>query len=65
MIDFDKKECNSIKSTAVRRNTTIDATSRFIKGRMLMFAKTLLKSFTYDLIDIFCFLTEEVRKIYK
>ena len=31
---------------------------------MLMFAKTLLKSFVYDLIDVFCFETEEVRKIY-
>ena len=31
---------------------------------MLMFAKILLKSFIYDLIDVFCFPTEEVRKIY-
>ena len=31
---------------------------------MLMFAKILLKSFVYDLIDVFCFPKEEVRKIY-
>ena len=31
---------------------------------MLMFAKTSLKSFVYDLIKVFCFPMEEVRKIY-
>ena len=39
MIDFDKNECNSIKSIAIRGNTTIEVTSRFIKGKMLMFSK--------------------------
>ena len=29
-----------------------------------MFAKVLIKSFVYDLIDVFCFPTEEVRRIY-
>ena len=64
MIDFDKNECNSIKSIVVEGNTTVDVTSRFIKGKMLMFSKILLKSFVYDLIDVFCSPTEEVRKIY-
>ena len=31
---------------------------------MLVFAKSLVKSFVYDLIDVFCSTTEEVRKIY-
>ena len=39
MIDFDKNECNSIKSIAIKGNTTIEVTSRFIKGKMLMFSK--------------------------
>ena len=64
MIDFDKNKCNSIKSIAVRGNTTIDETARLIKVKMLMFAKMFLKSFVYDLTDVFCFLMEEVRKLY-
>ena len=39
MIDFDKNECNSIKSIAIKGNATIEVTSRFIKGKMLMFSK--------------------------
>ena len=31
MIEFDRKECNSIKSILVKGNTTIDVSSRFIK----------------------------------
>ena len=45
MIDFDQSECNSVKSIVVKGNTTIDVTSRFIKGKMLMFSKVSLKSF--------------------
>ena len=64
MIDFDKNECNSIKPIAIKGNTTIDVTSRFIKGKMLMFAKVSIRSFVYDLIDVFSFPTEEVKRIY-
>ena len=39
MIDFDRKESNSIKFIALKRNTNINATSRFISRKMLMFAK--------------------------
>ena len=39
MIDFDRKESNSIKFIALKRNTNINATSRFINRKMLMFAK--------------------------
>ena len=52
IISFDKNECNSKKSIAVKRNTTVDIASRFIKGKMLMFAKISLKTFVYDLIDV-------------
>ena len=31
---------------------------------MLMFAKLSLKSFVYDMIDVFCFPNEEIRQIY-
>ena len=54
-IDFSKNEYNSIKSIAIKGNTTIEVTSRFIKRNMLMFSKVPIRSFLYDLIDIFCF----------
>ena len=31
---------------------------------MLMFAKLSLKSFIYNMIDVFCFPNEEIRQIY-
>ena len=61
MIDFDKNECNSIKSIIVKGDTNIDVTSCFIKGKMLMFAKLSIKSFVYDMIDIFCFQNDEIQ----
>ena len=64
MIDFDKNECNSIKSIIVKSSTTIDVSSHFVKGKLLMFAKLSLKSFLYDMIDIFCFPDEKIQAIY-
>ena len=64
MIDFDKNECNNIKSIIVKSDTNIDVTSRFIKGKMLMFAKLSLKSFVYDMIDVFCFPNDKIQQIY-
>ena len=37
MIDFENNECNSIKSIIVKGDTNIEVSSRFIKGKMLMF----------------------------
>ena len=64
MIDFDKNECNGIKSIIVKGNINIDVSSRFIKGKMLMFAKLSLQSFVYDVIDVFCFPDNEIQQIY-
>ena len=64
MIDFDKNECISIKSILIKGSDTIDVSSRFVKGKMLMFAKLSLKSFVYDIIDVFCFPDAEIRQIY-
>ena len=36
-----------------------------MKGKMLMFSKLSLRSFVYDIIDIFCFPDEEVKEIYE
>ena len=64
MYDFDKSECYSLKSIAAKSSETVKVSSRFIKGKMFMFAKLLLKSFVYDMIDVFCFPNEELKEIY-
>ena len=40
-------------------------TTRFMSGKLLMFAKLSLKSFIYDLSEIFCFPTKEIFNICK
>ena len=57
-------DCNSIKSIIVSVNATVDVSTRFIKGKTLMFAKVSLKSFVYDIIDVFSFPDGEVRAVY-
>ena len=64
IIDFVKNECNSIKSVIVKGDTNIEVSWHFIKGKMLMFEKLSLKSFVYDMIDVFYFPNEEIRRIY-
>ena len=64
IIDFESQNSSSIKSMAIKENTTIKITTRFTKEKMLMFSKVSLKSYVYDIIDVFCFPNEEVREIY-
>ena len=64
MIDFEYNASNSIKSLAIKKNTNVKVTSRFIKGKMLMFAKLSIKSFVYDMIDVFCFPNQDIQLIY-
>ena len=64
MIDFEENNSASIKSLVIKRSTNIKVSSRFIKGKMLMFAKLSIKSFVYDIIDVFCFPDETIREIY-
>ena len=39
LIDFDKNNSNSIKSLAVKKNTDVNVTSRFMSRKMLTFEK--------------------------
>ena len=64
MIDFEYNASNSIKSIAIKKNTNVKVTSRFIKGKMLMFAKLSIKSFVYDMIDVFCFPNNDIQAVY-
>ena len=65
LIDFDDQYSASIKSIAIEKETKILLTTRFLNGKMLMFSKVSIKSFVYNLIDVFMFPTDEIKKIYQ
>ena len=64
MIVFDEEYLSRTKSLAVKNDTKINLTTRFLNGKVLMFSKTSIQSFVYDLIDIFMFPTDDVKEIY-
>ena len=49
--DFNDYEAASIKSIAVKEKSVIRATTRFMSGKLLMFAKLSIKSFIYSWIE--------------
>ena len=54
VIDFNGRESASIKSFAVRqKQKKIKVTTRFMSGKLLMFAKLSLKSLIYNLSETF------------
>ena len=64
LIDFDEDYSSSIKSIAVEESVKINLTTRFLNGEILMFSKFFMKSFVYNLIDIFMFPNDDIKKIY-
>ena len=62
---FNDRESASIKSFAVKKRSEIKVTTRCMSGKLLMFAKLSLKSFIYEIADIFCFPDENIEEIYK
>ena len=60
LTDFDEEYSWSIRSIAIEKSSKISLTTRFLNGKMLMFSKVSIKSFVYDLIDIF-----QIRKFKK
>ena len=65
MFDSDEEYVSSIKSLAVKKETKINLRTRFLNGKMLMFSKTSIQSFVYDIIDVFMFRNEDIQKIYE
>ena len=65
-IEFSDLESSSVKHIAVKPNTNIKCTTRFMSGKLLMFAKLSLKSFIYSLIELLSFPEENklVQEIY-
>ena len=65
VVEFNDRESARIKFFAIKKRNEIRVTSRFMSGKLLMFAKLSLKSFIYDLSEIFCFTIKEINDIYK
>ena len=65
IIDFDEEHANSIKSLVIEKKSNVFLTTRFMKGKMLMFAKTSLQTFVYDMMDVFCFPDQVIQEIYQ
>ena len=49
VIEFNDHETASIKSIAVKKRSSIKVTTRFMSGKLIMFAKLSLKSFISSL----------------
>ena len=67
IIEFNKHKSSSVKSIAVRSETVVKCTTRFMSGKLLMFAKLSLKSFIYSLVELLHFPEENpvVASIYE
>ena len=65
LIDFDREQSASVKALSVEKNVKIKLTTRYLNGKMLMFSKLSIKSFVYDIIDVFMFPNETIKKIYQ
>ena len=57
-------DSSAIKQIAVKPQTNVKCTTRFLARKMLIFAKISLKSFIYQLAELFMFPRETVQAIY-
>lgn len=62
--DSNQDICVSIKSLAIKRNTNVKVTSKFMNGKMLTFSKMSAGDFIYDVIDVFTFPYDATRDIH-
>ena len=67
IIEFNEQKSASVRSIAVKSDPVVKCTTRFMSGKLLMFAKLSLKSFIYSLVELFHFPEENpiVSDIYK
>ena len=67
VIEFNDYKSSSVKSISVKANTNIKCPTRFMSGKLLMFAKLSLKSFIYSLVELLTFPEENpiLSKIYE
>ena len=66
VIEFNDYKSASVKSIAVKANSSVKCMTQFMSGKLLMFAKLSLKSFIYSLVELSSFPEENpiVAKIY-
>ena len=55
IIEFNEHKASSVKFIAVKSETNVKCTSRFMSERLLMFGNFSLKSFTYSLVELLHF----------
>ena len=55
IIEFNEQNSASVRSIAVKSDPVVKCTTRFMSGKLLMFAKLSLKSFIYSLVELFHF----------
>ena len=60
VIEFNVSQSSSVKSIAVKNETNIKCTTRFMSGKLLMFAKLSLKSFIYSVVELLYFPEENL-----
>ena len=65
ILEFNNEESASIKSFAVKKRDHMKVTTRFLSGKMLMFAKLFHMSFIYEVLETFCFPDENAQAIFK
>ena len=67
IIEFKEHKSSSVKLISVRSETVVKCTTRFMSGKLLMFAKLSLKSFIYSLVELLRFPEENpvVSSIYE
>ena len=65
LIDFDDEYVSSVKSLAMKKEAEVNLATSFLNGKMLIFSKTSIQSFVYDLNDVFMFPDDDVKQIYE
>ena len=64
LVELNTPHGSTVKQIAVKPQTSVKCTTRFLAGKMLMFAKLSLKSFIYQLAELFMFPDEIIQAIY-
>ena len=55
IIEFNDHKSSAVKLISVKNESVIKCTTRFMSGKLLMFAKLSLKSFIYSLVELLHF----------
>ena len=65
IFQFNYQESALIKSFTVKQSNQVKLTTRFLSGKMLMFAKLSLRSFIYEMLETFSFPDKKVQEIFQ